>query len=247
MTRSSTKELFTPFKNPEREIRSSRKLFKTLSLDESRLTVFDLFSDVEENSEEEVVEKMAETMEEYMSKTRAHYESSVARPKIDDNDHFELKDHFLKELRDVTFSGLDHEDANEHIEKFLRIVDLFLSTNNNLGREIKKVNEKVYAAQVRYELCKGPHYTKDCPLKEEAKRHEENSNLIKEIQASTYAAIRNQGSSIKTFEIQIGQMSKVLQEIGFGGLPSSTETNLRDHDNSISPTNEADTDPENVV
>ncbi|GJS15237.1 hypothetical protein Tco_0409709 [Tanacetum coccineum] len=36
---------------------------------------------------------------------------------------------------------------------------------NNLGREIKKVNEKVYAAQVGCEQCKGPHYTKDCPLK----------------------------------------------------------------------------------
>nr|GEZ00878.1 hypothetical protein [Tanacetum cinerariifolium] len=33
---------------------------------------------------------------------------------------------------------------------------------NNLGRELKKVNEKVYAAQVGCEQCKGPHYTKDC-------------------------------------------------------------------------------------
>ncbi|GKA10583.1 hypothetical protein Tco_0690016 [Tanacetum coccineum] len=81
---------------------------------------------------------------------------------------------------------------------------------NNLEREIKKVNEKVYAAQVGCELFKGAHYTKDCPLKEEAKRHEENSNIIKEIQASTDAAIKNQGASIKTLEIQIGQMSKVL-------------------------------------
>ncbi|GJX87895.1 hypothetical protein Tco_0339909 [Tanacetum coccineum] len=40
---------------------------------------------------------------------------------------------------------------------------------NNLGREIKKVNEKVYATQVGCEQCKGPHYTKDCPLKEEGK------------------------------------------------------------------------------
>ncbi|GKD75073.1 putative reverse transcriptase domain-containing protein, partial [Tanacetum coccineum] len=31
---------------------------------------------------------------------------------------------------------------------------------NNLGREIKKVNEKVYVVQVRCEQCKGPHYTK---------------------------------------------------------------------------------------
>ncbi|GKE49019.1 putative reverse transcriptase domain-containing protein, partial [Tanacetum coccineum] len=38
---------------------------------------------------------------------------------------------------------------------------------NNLGREIKKVNAKVYAAQVGCEQCKGPHYIKDCPLKEE--------------------------------------------------------------------------------
>nr|GEX29414.1 hypothetical protein [Tanacetum cinerariifolium] len=40
---------------------------------------------------------------------------------------------------------------------------------NNLGREIEKVNEKVYAAQVGCKQCKGPHYTKDCPLKEEDK------------------------------------------------------------------------------
>ncbi|GJX89017.1 hypothetical protein Tco_0341031 [Tanacetum coccineum] len=44
---------------------------------------------------------------------------------------------------------------------------------NNLGREIKKVNEKVYAAQVGCEQCKEPHYTKDCPLKEEGKTLEE--------------------------------------------------------------------------
>ncbi|GJT04136.1 putative reverse transcriptase domain-containing protein [Tanacetum coccineum] len=127
---------------------------------------------------------------------------------------------------------------------------------NNLGREIKKVNEKVYVAQVGCEQCKGSHYTKDCPLKEKgkileeayytqfggpyqgggyraaapgfyqrnntnlsyqerrqsmeetlskfmsesAKRHEENSNMIKEIRASTDAAIRNQGASIKTLK-----------------------------------------------
>ncbi|GKD29671.1 DNA-directed DNA polymerase [Tanacetum coccineum] len=164
---------------------------------------------------------------------------------------------------------------------------------NNLEREIKKVNEKVYAAQVGCELCKGPHYTKECPLKEEGntleeayymqfrapcqpirqyraagtrfyqcnnvnfsypdrrqtleesltkfmtkstKRHEENSNIIKEILASTDETIRNQGALIKTLEIQIGQMSKVLQERGIGGLLGSTEPNPRDHVKSISTT-----------
>ncbi|GJR46157.1 mitochondrial proton/calcium exchanger protein-like protein isoform X1 [Tanacetum coccineum] len=77
-------------------------------------------------------------------------------------------------------------------------------------------------------------------MSESAKRHEENSNLIKEIQASMDAAIRNQGASIKTLEIQIGQMSKVLQERGFGILPSSTKTNPKDHVKSISTIVKAD-------
>ncbi|GKE36160.1 hypothetical protein Tco_1455482, partial [Tanacetum coccineum] len=125
MTRSSTSELFTPYEEPEREFRSSRKHFKTLSLDESRSPGFDLFSDQEDYSEEEVAKTMAETMKQYMSKTRADYGSGVARPKIKDKDHFELKGQFLKELRENTFSGSNHEDANEHIEKVLEIVNLF--------------------------------------------------------------------------------------------------------------------------
>ncbi|GJS92008.1 hypothetical protein Tco_0774644, partial [Tanacetum coccineum] len=63
MTKSSTKELFIPYKEPEREFRSSRRLFKTLSLDESRSPMFDLLSNLEEYFEEEVAETMAETME----------------------------------------------------------------------------------------------------------------------------------------------------------------------------------------
>ncbi|GKC04252.1 hypothetical protein Tco_0995862 [Tanacetum coccineum] len=98
MTRSSTKELFTPFKDLEREFRSSSKQFKILSLDESRSPDFDLFSNQEEYLEEEVIETMAETMEQYMRKTRADYGSGVARPKIEDKDNFELKGQFLKEL-----------------------------------------------------------------------------------------------------------------------------------------------------
>ncbi|GJV24256.1 putative reverse transcriptase domain-containing protein [Tanacetum coccineum] len=54
------------------------------------------------------------------------------------------------------------------------------------------------------------------------------------------AAIRNQGTSIKTLEIQIGQISKVLQERGFRSLPSSTKTNPRDQVKSISTNIEAD-------
>ncbi|GJT54241.1 hypothetical protein Tco_0989295 [Tanacetum coccineum] len=124
MTRSSTNELFIPYKEPEREFQSSRRHFKSLSLDELRSPDFNLFSD-QEYSEEEEAEAMAETMEQYMSKTRTDYGSGVARPKIKEKYNFELKGQFLKELRENTFSGSDNEDANEHIEKVLEIVDLF--------------------------------------------------------------------------------------------------------------------------
>nr|GEX27515.1 hypothetical protein [Tanacetum cinerariifolium] len=347
MTRSSTKELFTPFKDPEQEFFLSRMLFKTLNLDESISPMFDLISDLEENSEEEVTETMSETMEEYMSKTQADYGSGVTRPKIDDKDHFELKGQFLKEHRDNTFSGSDLkakflskycppartakkiEEINnfqqepdetlyqawegfkellmkcpQHYLMEMQEVILFYNGLEVLTRQIldskgaiptKTVADAKVAVEemVGCELCKGPHYTKDCPLKEEVKtleeayyiqffvpfqqgrqyratapgfyqrnnanpsyqerrqsmeeslrkfmnestkRHEENSNLIKEIRASTDAAIRNQGSSIKTLEIQIRQMSNVLHERGFGGLPSTIETNSRDHVKSISTT-----------
>nr|GEU98887.1 hypothetical protein [Tanacetum cinerariifolium] len=345
MTRSTTKELITPFENPKSAFHSKRRPFETPGLVKSSSLELDLFSYIEEHSEEETTGIMTETMEQYMIKTRGNYGSGVVRPKINDKTHFELKGLYLKELHENTFSGLEHEDANEHIEKVLEIVDLFYilkvtqdqvtlrvfpmslteaevilfynrldvptrqiidskgaiptktvadakiaiqemveysqkwhngtssktrSTEtsdglaaiqaqlNNLEREIKKVNEKVYAAQVGCKLCKGPHYTKDCLLNEEentleeayytqlgapyqptgqyraagpgfyqrnnenssyldrrqtleesltkfmaesAKRHEENSNIIKEIQASTDASIRNQGTSIKTLEI----------------------------------------------
>ncbi|GJU97958.1 hypothetical protein Tco_1327229 [Tanacetum coccineum] len=92
-----------------------------MSLDESRSPDFDLFSDQEEYSEEEVAKTMAKTMEQYMSKTRADYGWGNARPNIEDKDSFELKGQFLKELHDNTFSGSDHEDANEYIEKVLEI------------------------------------------------------------------------------------------------------------------------------
>ncbi|GJS48344.1 putative reverse transcriptase domain-containing protein [Tanacetum coccineum] len=99
---------------------------------------------------------------------------------------------------------------------------------NNLGREIKKVNEKVYAAQVGwgYRATASGYYQRNNAnpsyqerrqsmednlskfMSESAKRHKENSNLIKEIRATTDVFIRNQGASIKTLEIQIGQISK---------------------------------------
>ncbi|GJS52171.1 hypothetical protein Tco_0625533 [Tanacetum coccineum] len=58
-----------------------------------------------------------------MTKTREDYGSSIARPMIDEKAGFELKEQFLKELRNNAFSRTNREDAVKHIEKFLKIVD----------------------------------------------------------------------------------------------------------------------------
>ncbi|GJT71186.1 hypothetical protein Tco_1030472 [Tanacetum coccineum] len=95
-----------------------RKLFKTTSLDFSNSSEFDLFSDPENQSEEEVTKAMGNmTMEEYMTITRINNESGNEKGRI------ELKGQFLIELRDNAFSGTNGEDAVEHIENFLEIVD----------------------------------------------------------------------------------------------------------------------------
>nr|GEY40989.1 hypothetical protein [Tanacetum cinerariifolium] len=153
MTLSSTKELFTPFEDTEREFRSTRKLFKTPSLDDSSSPEFDLFSDLEEQSKGEAAKTMKPTMEEYMCKTQEDYGSGVARPKIDDKAHFELKGQFLKELRDNTFMdwmmkmqmSILRKARSTETSDGLAAIQAQL---NNLGREIKKVNEKVYALKL---------------------------------------------------------------------------------------------------
>ncbi|GKC17711.1 hypothetical protein Tco_1014493 [Tanacetum coccineum] len=55
--------------------------------------------------------------------------------------------------------------------------------------------------------------------------------------AAIQAQLNNLGREIKKVN---QEMSKVLQERGFGSLPSSTEANLRDQVKSISTTIEAD-------
>nr|GEZ44234.1 hypothetical protein [Tanacetum cinerariifolium] len=75
---------------------SAMKHYKALSIDELRLPDFDLISDQEEYSKEEVTETITKTMEQYMSKTLSDYGLGVARPKIEDKDNFEPKGQFLK-------------------------------------------------------------------------------------------------------------------------------------------------------
>nr|GEX58251.1 reverse transcriptase domain-containing protein [Tanacetum cinerariifolium] len=109
-----------------------------------------------------------------------------------------------------------------------QVKGLFKARQPMIKQYLDKIKEAIY----------GRYPTKF--MSESTKSHEENSNLIKEIRASMDASVRNQGASIKTLEIQLGKMSKVLQERGFGSLLSSTEANPRNQVKSISTSIEAD-------
>ncbi|GJZ70701.1 hypothetical protein Tco_0634552 [Tanacetum coccineum] len=162
MTRSSNKELVEPYDEPEQVLHSLRNLFKTTSFDHSNSLKFELFSDHERQFEEDITKTTTEpTMEEYMMRTREDYGL-----------------------------GSKNKDTNKHIKRVLEIVDVFTTPNVTPDQlmfcvfpitligaasrwEFKKVNKRVYDAQVGCKLYNGPHYTKDCPLKEEEKTLEE--------------------------------------------------------------------------
>ncbi|GJS64154.1 reverse transcriptase domain-containing protein [Tanacetum coccineum] len=71
-------------------------------------------------------------------------------------------------------------------------------------------------------------------MAEIAKRLDENTILIKELQASTDFALRNQKASIKALEIHVRQMSIILHEKLSGDLRSSTKIMPRVNDKTIS-------------
>ncbi|GKE99961.1 hypothetical protein Tco_0023312 [Tanacetum coccineum] len=141
---------------------------------------------------------MAETMEQYMSKTRTDYGSGVTRPKIDNKDQFELKDQFLRELRENTFSGSDNKDANEHIKKVLKIVDLFHVPNITMDQLMLRVfpisltgvashwlRNKPTGSIKTLEDLKTKFLNKYCPPGRTAKKMEEINNfqfLTQEVQ-----------------------------------------------------------------
>nr|GEV59096.1 hypothetical protein [Tanacetum cinerariifolium] len=133
---------------------------------------------------------MAKTMKKYMSKTRDDYGSGITRPKIEDKDSFKLKGQFLKELRDNKFSGLDHEDAKEHIEKVLKIADLFHIPNITIDQVMHRafpislvgatshwLRYKPSGVITTLEDLKTKFLSKYCPPARTAKKMEEINNF----------------------------------------------------------------------
>ncbi|GKC79427.1 retrovirus-related pol polyprotein from transposon TNT 1-94 [Tanacetum coccineum] len=144
---------------------------------------------------------MTETMEQYMSKTRGDYGSGVTRPTINQDTHFELKGQFLKELHDNTFSGSEHEDANEHIEKVLEIVDLFhipKITQDQImlrafpvsltGAASRWLRNQPSGSITTWEVLKTKFLNKYCPPARTAKKMEEINNFQQEPDESLFRA-----------------------------------------------------------
>ncbi|GJV25695.1 gag-pol polyprotein [Tanacetum coccineum] len=140
-------------------------------------------------------------MEQYTSKTRADYGSGITRPKIEDKDSFELKGQFLKELCDNTFSGSDHEDANEHIEKVLEIIDLFHISNITIDRVMLRAFHMSLTGSASHWLRNKPSGSirtwkdlkikflrKYCPPVHIAKKMEEINNFQQEPDENLYQA-----------------------------------------------------------
>ncbi|GJV96290.1 retrovirus-related pol polyprotein from transposon TNT 1-94 [Tanacetum coccineum] len=123
----------------------------------------------------------------------------VARPKIEDNDNFKLKGQFLKELRTNTFSGSDHEDANEHIEKVLEIVNLLYIPNITIdqvmlrafpmsltGAVSRWLRNKPTGSITTWGGLKTKFLNKYCPPARTAKKMEEINNFQQEPDENLY-------------------------------------------------------------
>ncbi|GKE68578.1 retrovirus-related pol polyprotein from transposon TNT 1-94 [Tanacetum coccineum] len=171
MTKSSTKELLSPFENPEQKFRSKMRLFDTPSLIESNSPEFDHIFDIKEQSEENKRETMTETMEQYTSKTRENY------------------------------GGSEHEDANEHIKKVLEIIDLFhipKVTQDQItlrafpvsltGAASRWLRNQLSGSITTWEILKTKFLNKYCPSARTAKKIEEINNFQQEPDESLFRA-----------------------------------------------------------
>ncbi|GJS33601.1 hypothetical protein Tco_0531983 [Tanacetum coccineum] len=72
--------------------------------------------------------------EEYITKARGDYYLGITKIMIIGKAAYELKGKFLDDLQNNAFSRTNGEDAIEHIENFLKIVDPLVLPNVNYER-----------------------------------------------------------------------------------------------------------------
>ncbi|GJV20221.1 retrovirus-related pol polyprotein from transposon TNT 1-94 [Tanacetum coccineum] len=170
---------------------------KQLKYQNQRAFVGGAWSDSDDDEEEKTKERKSVFMAKDSNETRAEYGSGVTRPKIEDKDNFELKGQFLKELRTNIFSGSGHEDANEHIEKVLEIVDLFHIPNITIDQVMLREFPisligafpiSLTGSITTWDGLKTNFLNKYCPHARTAKKMEEITNFQQELDENLYQA-----------------------------------------------------------
>ncbi|GJS36628.1 hypothetical protein Tco_0535010 [Tanacetum coccineum] len=78
--------------------------------------------------------KMKTIMDGFVTNDRADYYSWITRITVNGKNAYELKGKFLDDLLSNAFSGTNGEDAIEHIDYFLKIVDPIKLPNVNYER-----------------------------------------------------------------------------------------------------------------
>ncbi|GJS28524.1 hypothetical protein Tco_0489144 [Tanacetum coccineum] len=117
----------TPFANPERQFRARR--------DTLLAPIHNFYTFNESESSESESEDVGEidiktlTLEHYL--TLNNTRGRISNP---ENATFEIKGQLLRELRKITFLGSSAENAIEHIEKVLKVANLFNINDSALLR-----------------------------------------------------------------------------------------------------------------
>ncbi|GJW52663.1 hypothetical protein Tco_0096748 [Tanacetum coccineum] len=65
------------------------------------------------------------TMKQYLALTPGNQAPGVVKPEIGGNVYFKTKSHFMRELREDTFSGSKNDNAHDHVERVLDIISFF--------------------------------------------------------------------------------------------------------------------------
>ncbi|GJZ65915.1 putative reverse transcriptase domain-containing protein [Tanacetum coccineum] len=163
--------------------------------------------------------------------------------------HFKTLIQFLKELRTNTFIGSDHEDASEHIEKVLEIVNLFHIPNITIDQVMLRafpmsltevasrwLRNEPTSSIITWDGLKTKFLNKYCPPARTAKKMEEINNFQQEPDDNLYQILNSRGAIPS-------KTATDTKERGFGSLPSSTEENSRDQVKSILTILKADSYP----
>ncbi|GJZ65461.1 ribonuclease H-like domain-containing protein [Tanacetum coccineum] len=139
-------------------------------------------------------------IKQYMALTRRD-RPGVVIPELGNDVDFEIKSHFMSELRCNLFAGADDEDAHEHVRRVLEITDLFhipgvtgdaitlIVFPITLTRAARRWKNMLPAWLITtWDLLEKAFIRKYCPPLKTAKKLEEIQNFKQRIDESLYQA-----------------------------------------------------------